>query len=507
MFELRPYQVDAVDLTYRRLAEGHRPIICAPTGSGKTIIAGSIAKREMDAGKRVLFLSGRREILRQTYDVFADFCGENNVGFLMAGEAPWWFYPPVTVASWDTLKSRWERSDSWKVPADVVFYDECHLSLSPKMCRTVIPHYADMTNIGLTATPAKQSGRGLGSHFTRIIQVRSVQQIIDEGFLACCEYWAGSHADVSGVRTVSGDFESKGLSSVMNDTVLIGDVVDNWLRLASDRHTIVFATDIAHAEALTKRFQSVGVDAEVLHSKTAPSSRSKLTDNFRESRFQVLVNVGIATYGYDVPSVNCIVLARPTKSFVLHLQMIGRGMRPKPNGDYCMVLDHADNVRRLGAAEDEIRWSLDAGKPAATNYRRYQSERKNTDDAELTTCEECTHMFSRSRVCPKCGWVKPLMARDIDTVDANLIKIRHARDEVAQSDWPDQVEFFRMLKGHCSKNGYKPGWAAYKFKEKLGHWPPHAWSNHGPMEPSSRVKNWILSRQIAYAKQRKYAAA
>jgi superfamily II DNA or RNA helicase len=347
----------------------------------------------------------------------------------------------------------------------------------------------------------------LGSHFTRIIQVQSVQQLIDDDYLAACEYWAGSQADVSKVRTVNGDFETKGLSSVVNDKVLIGDVVDNWLRLASDRHTILFATDISHSEALNQRFQSAGVDSEVLHSKTPPQNRNKITDDFRNRRFQLLVNVGIATYGYDVPSVSCIVLARPTKSIVLHLQMIGRGMRPKEDGGYCVILDHAGNVRRLGAAEDEIRWSLDAGKQAATNYRRHQNQQKNTDEAALTTCEECSHMFSHSRVCPKCGWVKPLIARDIDTVDANLIKILHARDEVAQSDWPDQVEFFRMLKGHCSKNGYKPGWAAYKFREKLGHWPPHAWSNHGPIEPSSRVKNWILSRQIAYAKQRKSAAA
>ena len=506
MFELRPYQIDAVDMTYRRLSEGHRPIICAPTGSGKTIIAGCIAKREMEAGKRVLFLSGRREILRQTYDVFVDFCGRDAVGFLMAGEGPWWFYPPVTVASWDTVKARWERSDTWKVPADVVIYDECHLALSQKMCNTIIPYYADAMNIGLTATPARQSGRGLGTHFTRIIQVRTVQQIIDEGYLAACEYWAGSHADVSGIKTVNGDFESSGLSSVMKDSVLIGDVIDNWLRLASDRHTIVFATDIAHAEALTKRFQESGVNAEVLHSKTLLSTRTAITDNFRKQQFQVLVNVGIATYGYDVPSVNCVVLARPTKSIVLHLQTIGRGMRPKPDGDYCMVLDHAGNVRRLGAAEDMYRWTLDANKAAAVNYDRHLDKQKDTDEAELTTCDNCGHMFGRTRVCPKCGWEKPLIARDIEFVDADLVKIRHARGEVIETDWPDRLTVFRMLKGHCLTKGYKPGWAAYQYKTKFQTWPARAWNDHGPLEPSKRVKNWIVSRQIAYAKNKEKAA-
>ena len=503
MFELRGYQNEAVAKCYERIGEGHRPIICAPTGSGKTIIAGDIARREMKQGKRVLFLSGRREILRQTFDIFQDFCGTGNVGFLMAGEKPWWFYPPVIVASWDTVKARWDRSDVWKVPADVVIYDECHLALSPRMCKTIIPHYADEINIGLTATPARQSGRGLGTHFTRIIQVRTVQQIISEGYLAACEYWAGSYADVSGIKTVNGDFENKELSSVMRDGVLIGDVIDNWLRLASDRHTIVFATDIAHAEALTKRFQGAGVNAEVLHSKIPLSTRTAITENFRKQKFQVLVNVGIATYGYDVPSVNCVVLARPTKSIVLHLQTIGRGMRPKPDGDYCMILDHAGNVRRLGTAEDMYRWTLDVNKTAAVNYNRYLDKQDNTDDAYLTTCDACGHMFGRTRICPKCGWEKPLVARDIESVDADLVKIRHARGEATKTDWPDSITTFRMLKGHALTKGYKTGWAAHQYKSKYQNWPAREWNDYGGLEPSKRVKNWILSRQIAYSKKQK----
>jgi DNA repair protein RadD len=175
MYELRDYQQDAIALTHQRLAEGFRPIVCAPTGSGKTIIAGHIAAHAMAQGKRVLFMSGRREILRQTFGVFEEICGHGNIGILMAGEGPWWSYPPVTVASWDTLKARWTKSDIWHVPADLVLIDECHLALSDKMARTILPHYEGCAVIGFTATPARRNGRGLGSYFTRIIQVRSVQ--------------------------------------------------------------------------------------------------------------------------------------------------------------------------------------------------------------------------------------------------------------------------------------------------------------------------------------------
>jgi len=503
MFELRQYQTEAIDLCHQRIEEGHRPIICAPTGSGKTVIAGSMAKDYMDAGKRVLFLSGRREILRQSYDTFVEFCGRTKVGFLMAGESPYWFYPPVTVASWDTLKARWDKAETWRVPADVIMYDEAHLALSNKMVRTIIPHYAEAINIGLTATPAKQSGKGLGSHFTRIIQVRSVQQIIDEGFLAACEYWGGSHADVSKIHTKNGDFVQKELAAAHRDNVLVGDVVDNWLRLAADRHTIVFAVDIQHAEALTQKFQSAGIRAETLHSKLTQDTRGRISDSFKRREVQVLVNVGIATYGYDVPSVNCVVLARPTKSIVLHLQMIGRGMRPKPDGDYCMVLDHAGNVDRLGCAEDEMRWTLDESKQAATNWRRLQAERKGGEE-RLTQCGNCFHMFGQSRVCPKCGWEKPVAARDVHVVDGELVRRRKAKaDQAEREGWPSDSHFYLMLRGHAMTKGYKPGWSYFKFKERCGYPPTKSWNTLPPMQPNPRVAAWIKSQQIRFAKRRR----
>ena len=499
MYELRPYQADAIAKTYERLEQGYRPIVCAPTGSGKTIIAGHLAKDAIAEGKRVLFMSGRREILRQTYDVFSEICGRNSVGFLMAGESPWWFYPRVTVASWDTLKSRWDLADSWRVPAELVLVDEVHLALSTKMSTTILPYYEDKTVVGFSATPSRASGKGLGSYFTRIIQVQTVQQIIDDGFLAPCEYWAGSHADVSRLRTVRGDFENKGLSVAAKDAALIGDVIDNWLRLARERHTLVFATDIAHAIALTERFQSVGIAAETVHSKMNQTTRSLLTQQFKEQKFQVLVNVGICTYGYDVPSVTCVVLARPTKSIVLHLQMIGRGMRPKEDGGFCRILDHADNVRRLGAAEDLRRWVLDEGRDAVTNWTRKQAEKP--DEVRHTECDECHYLFTRSRICPKCGWEKPLAARDIEAVEADLVKIRRSQSQQVV-DTLERRAWFRMMKGWAELKGHKPGSAFYAYRDKFQEDPPSDWSNLSPMEPTQRVSGYMLHRQIGFARRK-----
>jgi DNA repair protein RadD len=506
-YTLRPYQREAIDMAYRRLDEGHRPIVCAPTGAGKTVIAGYLAKEAMALGHCVLWITGREEILRQTFATFNEICGGGNVGILMRNERPWWFYPKITVASWDTLKARWDKSDTWKIPAQTFLIDECHLALSEKMSRTIMPHYQGQRVVGLTATPARQTGLGLGSYFTRIIQVRSVLQLIQEKFLAPCEYWAGSHVDVSQLHVdrTTNDYQDKELGAAALEGKLIGDVLDNWLRLGKDRHTILFAVNIAHAEALAERFQSVGIAAAVLHSKMAPETRREVTRQFREQEIQVLVNVGIATYGFDCPSISCVVLARPTKSIVLHHQMIGRGIRPKPDGGFCRVLDHADNVRRLGCVEDEIRWRLGDGKEAAVNTTREgDPSRGKTTEGEAIECASCRYLFFRSRVCPKCGWEKPVVACDIDTVPADLVKVRQSQSDF-KLEGDDRRQWYLMARDWCLKHGKKPGMAYYRYKDKFAEESASAWNRMEPVPYDARVDAYMRAGLIRYAKKKRAA--
>jgi DNA repair protein RadD len=502
MFELREYQRKAIETTYQRIGEGHRPIICAATGSGKTVIAGHLAKEAMDAGKPVLWVTGREEILRQTFATFNDICGLGKVGILMRQEKPWWFYPPVTVASWDTLKTRWNKSDLWRVPAELFLVDECHLSLSEKMSQTIMPHYQDKTVIGLTATPARRSGRGLGSYFTRIVQVQSVKNLMDEGFLAHCEYYGGAYADTSRIKVnrMTNDYDEHDLAKAALDGKLIGDILDNWLRLARDRHTIVFAVDIAHAQALAERFQGAGIMADVVHSKMTHETRSRITDQFRSQATQVLVNVGIAMYGFDCPSISCVVLARPTKSIVLHHQMVGRGLRPKSDGGYCKILDHGENIRRLGFIEDEIRWKLNENTEAATNTTREGDRKSNKPPQALPIeCGSCGHIFAHSRVCPKCGWEKPQASRDIETVQADLVKIGKSQSDF-KLQAEDKREWYLMAVGWCDEHRKKRGMAYYRYLDKFGE-KPGRWA--GSLFPNERVSAYMQAGLIRFAKSKR----
>ena len=494
-------------------------IHCAPTGSGKTVMQARICKREMERGNHTAILTPRNEIFTQTHGLTAHICGLENVSVLRAKRIGEWWNPvnPVHIVSWPTLISRARRSSFWFPDVSRVQVDECHLSMAPKILE-ILEHYAPKAVLdGWTATPSRQTGKGLGRFFTAIKHVTTVRQLIKEGHLCPVEYWGGATPDMAGIKIVRGDYEVGKLSRTSQK--LVGDVVDNWLRLAADRHTIVFAVDIAHCEMLAHKFKSVGIRCAALHVHMSQDDRDEVVQQFKDGVIQVLCNVGIASYGFDAPSVNCIVIARKTRSIVLHLQMIGRGMRPAvdengyvirdtehPGFKTCMVLDHAGNVPALGQADDLFRWRLDSGRKASARV----NEKGEPEEPTAHVCEglledgtTCGHIFSQSRVCPKCGWKVPFSKKDVDTVDADLVRIGKKLVEKLPEGFPSHEIFYAMLIHYGAGKGYKPGWASVQYKTKVKEWPARHWMNMASVPPSKRVLNWIKSRQIAFYQKRK----
>jgi superfamily II DNA or RNA helicase len=515
----RQYQAD--DVNY---AMGHglddKVIHCAPTGSGKTIIQALICKREYDRGDPTAILTPRDIIFDQTAGVVAGEVGVENVSLLRAkrpGER-WDPVAPVHIVSWPTIISRARHSKFYFPKVKRVLVDECHLSMAPKILE-ILEHYAPKARIdGYTATPARQTGKGLGRFFTEIKHVTSVRRLVADGWLCPVEYWGGATPDLTGVKVVMGDYKNKPLSALMSTAVLIGDVVDNWLRLASDRHTIVFAVDIAHCEALHDRFRELGVRSASLHVKKTIEQRAEIVEQFKAGQIQVLVNVSIASYGFDAPSVNCIVIARPTKSIVLHLQMIGRGMRPAvtsfgdvikdpkhPGFKTCMVLDHAGNVTALGMADDLFRWRLDEGKKACENWTK--DPQSGEHEKREQVCEQCTHIFSGMRICPKCGWEVPLAKRDVSVQEGDLIRIGKNMVKALPKGWVNHEIFYAMLRHHAKQKNESDNWARNQFKKKSLCFPEPQWDGQPTVPPDKRVRNYIQSRKYAYgAMQRKLRA-
>jgi DNA repair protein RadD len=265
--ELRPYQAEAIAEIERAIAapsadkesEPCAPLYVLPTGAGKTIVAARIIERAVEAGKRVLVLTHRREILKQTSLKLLG--GDLEHGLIQAGltldlEAP------VQIASIQTLWARCIRTNKVALPAaDVIIIDEAH-HIAAQTWRKIIEAYPNARRIGLTATPCRSDGRGLGNFFDKIIEGPQIPELILKKHLVPTIYYAPVNPDLSGVQTRQGDYVVSQLADRMNRADLVGDIVSNWHKNGEHRKTLVFCVDVAHSVHVKDEFVKSGVKAE-----------------------------------------------------------------------------------------------------------------------------------------------------------------------------------------------------------------------------------------------------
>lgn len=497
--KLRPYQLDAIQRVHDRLADRVRSLLLvAPTGSGKTVIAAELARQFVETGRRVMFMAPRRELIAQASSKLRAFGIRH--GRILAGDEAIDLAAPVQVASIDTLRTRGSRL----VFPDphVVLVDEAHLYVTAIRV-ALLNRWPDAARIGLTATPCRKDGRGLGTLFAEMIEVASVAELTTAGHLVPGRYYSLSEPDLDRVSTVAGDYHQGQLADAV--APLVADIPRTWLQLAPGRRTVVFAVSVQHSVALRDAFLREGVAAEHVDGATPIDERAAIFDRFTRGETEVLVNCQLATYGFDLPELDCVVLARPTKSLAMYLQMIGRGLRPAPGKSNCLVLDHSGAVHRFGFATEDRGWSLDGHRDLTTAKR----ERERGEGRDVT-CPECSCVF-RGRECPSCSWYAAPKGREITTLDGELIEIGEHLPEDEQA----RLTFYLELRGYqhevsrerelAGRPAYKDGWAAVVFKEKHGDWPPRPWGFLPPAQPSLETRRWIKSRNIAFAKSREPA--
>jgi superfamily II DNA or RNA helicase len=284
---------------------------------------------------------------------------------------------PVQIASIQTLVRREFP------PADLVIIDEAHHAKAATYER-VVEHYPNTFLLGLTATPRRLDQLGLGDIFSALVCGPSIAWLVENGYLAKPRVFAGPEPDLRGIRIIAGDFDRHALAERCDKKQLVGDLVANYTRLSSGRQAIAYAVNIAHALAIAARFNEAGIPAVELDGTTPAFQRADLLARFRDKEIRVLSNCGLFTEGLDVPSVQAILIARPTQSETLHLQMLGRGLRRDLGKLDCHILDHAGNARRLGLPEEEWNWSLETTK----------KEHPSADHDDY-------------QKCPLCGWLAP----------------------------------------------------------------------------------------------------
>lgn len=494
---LRPYQLSAIERTEQLLADGVRAaLLVAPTGAGKTVIAAELIRRAGD--EHVLFLAPRRELIHQTCRKLDDVGVA--YGVILAGDPRLNLYAKVQVASIDTLLARALRSQKIQLPkVGRIIVDEAHVGLTDTRQR-LLDLWPQARIVGLTATPCRSDGKALGRVYDELIEVASVQELVDAGFLVKARYFSVSEPDLKRVRTTAGDYNQLDLDRVMNQSGLVGDIVEHWLEHAPTRRTVVFATSISHSVALAKQFMEHGVTAEHVDANTPQELREAIFKRFSNGDTQVLTNCTLASIGFDLPELDCVVFARPTKSLGLYIQMLGRGLRPAAGKRDCLVLDHAGNVTRHGFATDPRFWTLH-GKYAEDIERkeRAKKEREEKGEEEIT-CPQCKCRWVGGRQCPECGYTFPPKAKKVETHDGRLVEL--SPGAIAKHSQQQRMQFYLELAGYGQTRDYSPGWAAHKYKERYGAWPEWKWREHvdqyGGLDPSIETQRWVRSRMIAY---------
>ena len=353
-FDLHPHQARALmALKSSLLAGARRPMVQAPTGSGKTVLAVSMVTGALAKGNRILFVVPFLSLIEQTVAAFKAQ-GIDAVGVMQGYHWMTDGSQPVQVASIQTLQRR-------RLPsADLVIVDEAHrwfAFMGEWMAR---PEWQTVPFIGLSATPWT---KGLGKHYDELIVAATTSELIELGFLSPFRVFAPAHPDLSGVKVVAGDYHEGQLSETMRQPVLVADTVSTWLKLGEDRPTLCFAVDRAHARKLTDQFEAAGVPTGYVDARTPIEERENIARRLREGQIKVIVNIATMTTGVDL-DVRCIILARPTKSEILYTQIVGRGLRTAEGKQDCLILDHSDTTLRLGFVTDIHHEHLDDGRPA-----------------------------------------------------------------------------------------------------------------------------------------------
>lgn len=333
---LLPRQLEAHDAILTGLGRGiTRQLIALPTGTGKTVLACHVSRQFPST----LFFVHREELVAQTLATLRRIDPSIAVGSIRPGHHE---LAPFTVGMIQTVHQRLDRLDPEAF--ELVVIDEAHHA-SARTWRTVADHFRPRLRLGLSATPERADGAPLCNLFDAVIYQWSLAEAVAEGALAtprCIQVL--TDADLRDVRVLAGDFNEGDLQRVLNTPARNALVVQSCLKHAPGRRVLGFTAGVGHAQALSAAFQSAGVAADWV-SGADPDRAAKIA-RFKAGELQVLTNAQVLTEGFDDPGIGAVLLARPTQSRPLFVQMIGRGLRRCEGKTDCVFLDFVDTAPR-----------------------------------------------------------------------------------------------------------------------------------------------------------------
>lgn len=427
---LYDYQYDLIERVQRAWRMGKRkPCIVLPCGGGKSVICADMAKRTTDNKHNVLFLVHRQELCEQITQTFREY------GVDMYR---------CQVGMVQTITRHIERVNK----PSLIITDENHHCIADSY-KKIYQAFPKSYYVGVTATPVRLNGGGLGEINDCLIVGPSVKQLIEDKRLSPYDYYAPSVGDLSGIRSRNGDYAAEDIERALNKPHIYGDVIKYYKQLGGNK-AICYCATIRHSQDVAEAFRKQGISAYHIDGKTPENERRVAIQGFREGKIQVLCNVDLISEGFDVPDCDTAILLRPTKSLTLYIQQAMRCMR------YCkdkkaIIIDHVGNVHRHGLPDTDRQWTLNPNPPKKTTKH---------NSVLVRQCPKCYFTHNPSPVCPKCGYVYEPNQREIkQQQEAELTRI------VAAYTSPLECGSVKELYIFAKEKGYKPGWAYYQAKK------------------------------------------
>jgi DNA repair protein RadD len=487
--QLYDYQTQAVEALREHIKAGKKNIIlCAPTGSGKTVVGAYLIQAAHAKGSRAIFLCDRIALIDQTSHTLDRYGIEH--GVIQGNHWRWAPYRKIQVASPQTLERR-----EWPEELDLIIVDECHTMRRNTSAKVKA---RDCVTIGLTATPFTE---GLGLVYDAVVSVTTTNRLIEERRLSPFRIYAPTEIDMTGAKTVAGEWTKH--EAGKRAIEVVGDLVENYLKYGEGKKFIAFGATIAHCEAMREQYMGAGIRAELYTSRTTDSERTAILEEFRkrDSQIRGLISVAALAKGFDVPSVSCIQIARPLKkSLAEHIQIIGRGLRHDPDDPekVCTIIDHTGNCVRFW--EDMASFFEESVHELPEDKKREATKKKKEGgESPGRRCPTCSHVHAPRPDCPECGFVYPV--QQIVHQDGELSSF-----ESSNAGHDEKQRWYSGLLGYARQRGYSDGWAYYQYKAKFVVGPSSRLLREpGPVYPD--IQGWIFHRQIAYRKAKAKAGA
>lgn len=452
MITLRPYQSDLLERAREALRRFMRILVVSPTGSGKTALLVYMMWMALQKGKRSMFIVHQNELLEQTSRALWAQGLEH--GFIASGKPA--SSLPVNVASLQTLRN---RLDAVEAP-DLIIFDEAHRAAAGSY-EMVANAFPNARIIGLTATPQRTDGKGLGAMFDHIVEGLTIRELIDMGFLCDYEIFAPpSLVDTSNIKRTMGDFNKSQLDDAVNKPKITGDAVSHYKALTAGKRCVVMCINIKHANNVCQQYQDAGIPAAVIEGTMSDKERGTILEQFASGEILVVCNVQLLVEGVDIPAIEVVQWLRPTQSLIVFMQGNGRGLRPHVGKDKLIILDHVQNVQRHGLPCDMREWSLDG---------EQKKKRKKKDEVEtlsVRTCKECFAVYSISAShCPSCGAVTVKSYREIEVEQGQLEAVNMDMLRRQRKQEQRQARTLKELVRLGVEQGMKnpAGWAAHRF--------------------------------------------